>query len=98
MKRIKDKIKDLLSCKIEFGGQTEICINFFKKRLLFALLCPVNTYHITDQVDNMTLMKELQNYCLDKSEQVGKDVTRYKKVRIKPDSIMVEICKNIYII
>lgn len=92
----KNKIKELLSHKLETQNRTKIGINFFKKNFLFDMLCPVKTKHLTYIEDNLSVMSEIQEFCLKKAKQLGKNTSKYEKLNLKASPINKEIFDNIY--
>lgn len=93
----KDKVKGLISSKLDSDSYTEIRIHFFKKSKLFDSFCPVDTRHLTNRQDNLSIMNEFQTHCLTMAKRLGKDISKYQAVSLSPSRDAAEIFDRIYL-
>ncbi len=91
----KDKVKGLISSKLESDSHTEIRIHFFKKSKFFDSFCPVDTRYLTNSQENLSIMNEFQMHCLTMAKRLGKDISKYQAVSLSPSRDAVEIFDRI---
>jgi MoaA/NifB/PqqE/SkfB family radical SAM enzyme len=95
----KNKIKRLLADKIEYSCRTRVLIKFFNKSTLSDFICGNSKEHLTNINDNLSVMRELQESCLLRARLLGKDISRYKDVKLRHIAGSgVEIFEGIYIV
>lgn len=79
----KNKIKTLLADKIEYSCRTRVLIKFFNKSALSDFICGNSKEHLTNINDNLSVIRELQEFCLLRARRLGKDISKYKNIKLR---------------